>query len=491
MESRAAQRTKNTPPRRKMVNIAFTVLFLLMLALPTVFINVKPNQVSDIDNRMLTEWMDLQGPDLASLTAFGKNVSKYYYDRFGFREEMITANQVLNDRIFGLLVHPTYVYGKDRYVYAGFGRATSVDRGFVDAYTDYIKQMQDYCRERGADFLYALNPSKSMLYPEYLPNGVHYSFDYYHFLFQEAVRKGVNAVDLSVPLLSVKNEKGLPVFNQKYDARHWNMHGAFYGVSAIMEKLSENNPTLSPLDESDFTLYYQTETTLPVSHFAIREETPHYSPKQLHSVIVNDLDAEIRMGDLYPEFTQYINPANPTAPKILVFHGSHINQEVKRYIVDQFSEAAFIRSYHTITDLPYYFNLFQPDIVVYEVVDWTIHDQFISIPTILDIDLQPALATFRDLPETGRFTVSPDSGADGNGANAALKRLSYRVSGGDLACAYLKIGEKVYDFEIDCGNGQCLIAVELPKKQLAGIAEAEVILIPAAKDGKQTIRMDI
>ncbi len=49
------------------------------------------------------------------------------------------------------------------------------------------------------------------------------------------------------------------------------MHGAFYGMSAIMERLSANSPGLAPLNPQDFDLTYKTEYTLPVALFPINE----------------------------------------------------------------------------------------------------------------------------------------------------------------------------------------------------------------------------
>ncbi|EGQ78353.1 hypothetical protein HMPREF9094_2402, partial [Fusobacterium animalis ATCC 51191] len=38
-------------------------------------------------------------------------------DRIGGRERIINLYTELNDKVFNLLVHPTYTYGKDGYIF--------------------------------------------------------------------------------------------------------------------------------------------------------------------------------------------------------------------------------------------------------------------------------------------------------------------------------------------------------------------------------------
>lgn len=85
----------------KKVNVLFLVLFAACLAIPLVCFNFEKDSVSEIDNKVLTELDADQGITLEDLT-------DYINDRIGLRDEALNAYQVLNDRLFHEMEHPTY-----------------------------------------------------------------------------------------------------------------------------------------------------------------------------------------------------------------------------------------------------------------------------------------------------------------------------------------------------------------------------------------------
>ena len=94
----------------KKIRVVFLVILCIALLLPLMNFNLEKNYASPIDNRMLTEW-DLSGGDVTDM------VESYINDRIGFRTEAIDTYTELNDEVFGMMVHPTYTYGKDGYVF--------------------------------------------------------------------------------------------------------------------------------------------------------------------------------------------------------------------------------------------------------------------------------------------------------------------------------------------------------------------------------------
>ena len=94
----------------KKVNVLFLVLFAACLAIPLVCFNFEKDSVSEIDNKVLTELDADQGITLEDLT-------DYINDRIGLRDEALNAYQVLNDRLFHEMEHPTYYYGQDGSVF--------------------------------------------------------------------------------------------------------------------------------------------------------------------------------------------------------------------------------------------------------------------------------------------------------------------------------------------------------------------------------------
>ena len=69
---------------KKIINIVFSVLFIFILVLPILFVNKETEQVSTIDNTILTEW-----PEGDFSLNNSDSYSTYFEQRVGFRKEAI------------------------------------------------------------------------------------------------------------------------------------------------------------------------------------------------------------------------------------------------------------------------------------------------------------------------------------------------------------------------------------------------------------------
>ena len=98
-------------------------IFSMIIILPILTFNFEKDAISEIDNRALAAnpfSMD-EGSTDRDLT---QNIQNYVNDRIGFRSKMIRSYTILNDKLFGKMVHPIYSYGKEGYV---FGSGLTVD----------------------------------------------------------------------------------------------------------------------------------------------------------------------------------------------------------------------------------------------------------------------------------------------------------------------------------------------------------------------------
>ena len=172
----------------KEIRIGFVSILCIALLLPLINFNLEENYASPIDNRMLTEW-NLSGGDITDM------VESYINDRIGFRTEAIDAYTELNDKVFGMMVHPTYTYGKDGYVFFQMSYENP-DPVFVELFCAYLRRVQDYCEERGVPFIYCLNPSKITIYQQYLPAGYIYQDKLNQMMYEKLEEYGVNQVPL-------------------------------------------------------------------------------------------------------------------------------------------------------------------------------------------------------------------------------------------------------------------------------------------------------
>ena len=219
----------------KKLNFITVIIFAVILLLPIVTFNFKPNQISAIDNRKLTEFPAFNSN--ASVKEFVNDLNSYFNDRLGFRTLFISSSVLIQDKLFGVLVHPLYTNGKEGYVFLKL-RPQLTDFEYVNEFVDFVAKLQTYCRERDAIFLFSLEPAKQTVYEQYLPKGVNYKNDRVKLMLSGLKDKNINSV-YTAPAL-IEASKQTQVYNIKYDAGHWNDHGAFIGISHMLETLQKD-----------------------------------------------------------------------------------------------------------------------------------------------------------------------------------------------------------------------------------------------------------
>ena len=63
------------------------------------------------------------------------------------------------------------------------------DTEYQDTFSNFILKIQDYCNSRDINFLYAVEPSKTTVYSEYLPIGVNYQNFNLNYLLDSLTQK--------------------------------------------------------------------------------------------------------------------------------------------------------------------------------------------------------------------------------------------------------------------------------------------------------------
>ena len=418
------------------------ILFTVIIAVPIIFFNFSRDAISDIDNRKLADNPFESDGDLT------KNIESYINDRIGFRDKMILAYTIINDRLFNKMVHPIYTYGKDGYVF-GSGITTSDNFGdFHIAYADMVKEMQDYCEARGIPFLFVFNPAKPAVLSDKLMDGINYNRVWVDKFFSELDARGVNYVDNTITLREA-TKNGQAVFNQKYDANHWNALGAYCGTRAALEKLQNDCPGIHIGELSEFDVSFQKKTSLLVSEFPINEDVPVIHTKCDYEKITSAYSS-LRLDSQYHTFGYYVVPQRQQqgAPRALVFQGSYMNSYGTDFFTNAFGEYIFVHDYQNVIDLPYYFNVFQPDCVIFEAAEYTFSNDFFNYKKMKNIDYAPAITS---LSPDDYSTVSYDFNVT---VNDALTTIEWNTDI-DSRYVWIKIGDTVYDAE-KCEKGYTL-----------------------------------
>ncbi len=214
----------------------FSVLFLLLCAVPVLGMFVLgPSQPGA--NEVLASKPVLLGREGWN-TGYLSGLSDYVGDRFALRQELITANAVLDAALFHESASRDVILGEDGWLY------------FADTLADYegtsqlslretwrvshtLALLQGYVEGQGARFLFTVAPNKVTLYPEHMPERYPKAegLSNWACLMRELDRQGVHYLDL-FPVLS----SGDGPLYYRTDT-HWNARGSALACDAIVAAL--------------------------------------------------------------------------------------------------------------------------------------------------------------------------------------------------------------------------------------------------------------
>lgn len=442
----------------KKIKIIFLTVLCIGILLPICTFNFEKNYSSPIDNRMLTEW-DLQSDDITNM------IENYMNDRIGFRTDAIDIYTELNDKVYGMMIHPTYTYGKEGYVFFQMAYEAP-EPGFYDLFCSYLRKAQDYCEERGVPFLYCLNPSKTTVYQEYLPEGYVYKNKVNELMYEKLEEYGIHYIS-NENLLKEKS-KTEQVFNVKYDAGHWNDLGAFYGTNHLLEEVSKDFPEVQPRTKAEFDIGTKQETSLPVSHFEIEEEVPTFYDKNSENIDdITENYAALKLDTNYNALSCLVNHGENAEklPKVLMFQGSYYNGRTQ-YLQSAFREYNAVHNYQNFINMDYYFNVFQPDCVILESAEYATNGAYFSYDTLRKKELNPKLDLEKYKQEAESLKEKEYHLEEEDG----LLTISLDVEP-DVQRGYLIIGENQFDFLIDKQThmAECTIKKESFQKDIAKI----------------------
>ena len=359
--------------KKKTGKILFLAAVCAMLLIPAVSINREAYSVSDMDNRVLTYAPEF---NIRYLDAFMAGLNDYVNDRIGFREQVLSSYQIVEDKLFHYLAHPLYEYGKDDWIMTKEWDSIQtfhldLEEGYADRFAALMKDAQEISQEHGADFMFWLITNKETVYPEYMSAG-------YNFKDQETKSdKILEALDQQgIPrLYTFSNfmdlKDSVQLYNIKSDPGHWNENGAVYANIELVDFLrSQFDPSIAPLSTDEFELSYETEEYLLQSKMRIDEQTPHYTPVIQNMVFPEEVFWEEdgnRLIEFEAEPGLVENPEASDAPRLLIFGDSYTYYE-SSYLGNHFSSVCIVHS-REISHFREYVELYHPDIVIIEAAE--------------------------------------------------------------------------------------------------------------------------
>lgn len=436
----------------KKLKILTIICFFLLLLAPMAAFNRKVHVVSKIDNRQLADTPF--GKDFkknGGLNGLPENLENYMEDRIGFRDNMIYDYTLLHDKLFHEMVHPSYMYGKDNYVFRKAELNTRFDRYHL-VFADMVKRIQDYCGERNVPFLFVFDPEKAAVLTDKLASGIHYNDGWVRQFENELKKRGVNYVD-NTSILKEKTKQGEAVFNKQYNAGHWNDLGAFYGVNNMLEAMKKECPGIHINKKDEFDIEQVLNTTLPVSEFPIHEYEPIFTNHCKLTDETSKYDKEVKRDKNYGYFEYVKNEERKQegSPKVLVFQGSYMNEMGHKFMENSFGEYIAVHNYQNVIDFPYYFNIFKPQYVVLDVGQYVFNDEYFNSDNMVKIKYNPVLDSFSGLPVKNEeiSSLSLETGKENTLVTIKTSHLPTNT-----IYAYLISGGEVFDFEKKTADGK-------------------------------------
>jgi len=230
---------------------AAIVAFLFALWIPPLASVFEQDEaISFRENRFLTEFPSLEANG-SSWQSFPARMERYYDDRFGFRDELISRYALLKIELFGVSPTDTLVIGKEGWFFFGDADDIAHYRGVgaltveeLETWRAVVEERRDWLAQQGIAYLMVLVPGKHVMYSEFMPDNLPRTggpspLDQ---LAEHLMRHSdVDVLDLRPALLAAKSRERI---YHRTDS-HWNDVGAYAGYSSILDQLREIVPSLS------------------------------------------------------------------------------------------------------------------------------------------------------------------------------------------------------------------------------------------------------
>ena len=362
----------------KISKILFCTVFVLMLTVPLLNTNLKPNVVSEVENRTLAPIPQLYDQEGNKNEAFIADFESWFNDNIGYREQMFRTNSKMQYHIFNNSPNDKVVIGQDGWLfYTGennFKIASGEYPDFDEAVLEQICQeqirVQQKLAEQGIEYVIILPPSKVSIYPEYIRGDfsirrtpVDELADYLE------AHSDIKVVRLKETLLAAK-EGGEGLLYFKTDT-HWNAYGSYVGYSKIIEDLNTWGVIESAPVEVEFNEYASVrDLSLVIGN--IEKQYAEYSA--VKHIIADAAAISVKEGETYDSIQNYVQEtgirrgdyyqnSNDDLPVFLLFGDSMILDCMEPLLAENCSELVCIWHYSVNQEV---IDTVQPDIVFLE-----------------------------------------------------------------------------------------------------------------------------
>lgn len=318
----------------KKLKIFYSILFFGVCLCPFAGM-LFTKQESSSENRTMAEFPSVTTEEGGLNVNWLPEAGEFFQDHFAFRNELVTANALIDGKMFGVSTASGVIQGTDGWLYYKdslsdyLGTELLSDRSLFNL-AHSLSMMQEYLQNKGVQFVFTVAPNKNSLYDEHMPyyDRVKVSDEKnLNNLVPFLEKEGVNYVDLFSTLQSQEE-----VLYHERDS-HWTNKGAALAADTLMDALGKEHDSWQ--DESyqvrtDYegdldTMLYPLATTLEDEVYYDRQTTFAY------------------VGEVESNFDTKITTVNPVQSGSLLMYRDSFGNALLPFMADAYANAYFSR----------------------------------------------------------------------------------------------------------------------------------------------------
>lgn len=224
---------------KKKFDIAFIAVFITLCLLPLLFMWTSKD-TSETEKRELSEFPSLIVEGKIN-SGFSTQFDTWISEHMGFRTLLVNLQSGMKSNIFGESAEDAIILGKKGWLYYSqtvndYCNIATLSERNINNIASMLKMMQEYCDERGVEFVFTVAPNKNSLYGENMPDRyIQLEADgNLELLAKKMAALGVNYADLLAAFAAEDK-----VLYQERDS-HWTYEGGMLAYRTIVGKLKSS-----------------------------------------------------------------------------------------------------------------------------------------------------------------------------------------------------------------------------------------------------------
>ena len=361
----------------KNMYILISILFLCFLIMPNIIYRIFYKNFDHInyENRTLASKPILV---LTNINEYPKKYEEYFNDYLPFRNELVKLKNLNDIFVFKNVFNRIVFLGKEKWLFHKWNNTYSFNEEELETAKNNLIHFRDELKKKNIDFILLICPDKQLVYPEYVPNYIKGKLPNNGTeIFVEYIK---NNTDIKVvypkeELLKYKDKYQL---YYKYDA-HWNTLGAYIEYTQLMKSLNLYIDNIDNVDIKTFDgnqsynlgihQYNDMAYLLSLSSLKYYNDDRTYI---ISNYITKNYDTNYFISwNNFSFNSKYYKSKNNIMIIIDSFGLNMID-----YIATGFKQSEFIHidsfTNENITE-------YNPDIVVFQTVEWSIKDKILNV----------------------------------------------------------------------------------------------------------------